>query len=288
MNGRYIDRSEESRTSSALIRLTHWYSGAAWLWLVTASFHSLVWLEAHVQLAVTLLYLATLGFSLLAESSARWYMAWSYFMLWTDISFAIFQMIAVSIHYDRAQNFFVYAFPIAVLIGASVFKIVLDVLVIKTQHSLLKVPLQTRLLFSKHVLDRLSHELRRFLLLNVLYAALLSADLVLSRVVLELEEPRTVADLMLVLQVLMPSLMANLVFKVQKTARASLSLFLLSSMVDAGRFWYILARAADPFGWQGILRIVFVWLRISVLVVLGIHLWRQRKPLVLTMRETFH
>ena len=285
MGERYLDWEEESKTSSALIRLTHWYSGASWLWLVTASFQSLFWLEAHVQLSITLLYLASLGFSLLSSSSGGWYMAWSYFMLWTDISFAIFQLFAISLHYDHSHNFFVNAFPIAVLVSASVFKIVLDVLVIKTQHTLLRIPLQARLFFNRNTLERISRQLKKFMLLSILYAALISADLILSRVVLGLVERRTVSDLMLILQVLMPSLLANLVFKVQRTARVSLVLFLFSVLVDAGRFWYILARATDPFGWQGILRIVIAWSRIGILVLLAIQLWNQRKPLVLTMKE---
>jgi hypothetical protein len=288
MSERYLSAEEEAGTASSLIRLTHWYSGLAFIWVTVCSLSSLVWLETHAQLVLTLLYLSTLGFTVLSRGSLRFYLASSWFMLWSDLAFLMYQIFAAKINFDKSNHNFAYAFPASVLFFFALAKIVLDCLILSRQHTMLNVPLEHRLHFPARILPELSAELKRFISISVLYSVFLSADLVLSRVLLELGLPRLVADLTLALQVLMPTVLSNLVFKVSRTVRISLVLFLIVVSLDVFRFWWMLSEIDDPFSAQAILRMIFCWLRICVLGVLALILWRLRKPLVLTLKSKPH
>lgn len=288
MAERYLSAEEEQGTASSLIRLTHWYSGTAWIWIVVCSFSSLVWLEVHAQLVVTLLYLATLGFTVLSRGSLRFYVGCSWFMLWTDMAFLLYQIFAAKVNFDASNKNFAYAFPASVLFFFALVKLALDGLILRSQHMMLQVPLEHRLDFPARVIPELSMELKRFIAISVLYSLFLCGDLILSRVLLEQKLPRLVADLTLALQVLMPALLSNLIFKVKRTLLASLVLFALAGSLDAFRFSWMLTEVDEPFSVQGIFRIVFCWLRICVLVVLALILWRLRKPLVLTLKDRKH
>jgi hypothetical protein len=280
---REVDSSDEKKTnpSSGLIRLTHFYSGVAELLLVVASYSELVFLEVHIQLIITVLYMSLLIYSLLLRESFKWFLLLSWIICCADLGFLIFQLFNISLNIDWTTKKFRVVFSVVVLVFAGVCKVILDALLMYEQYELLHIPLSERLSLVKQKLRSITERMQLFIWLSIAYAVLISADLLTSRIQLWLGTTPLYSGLFLLPQLAMPVLLANLIFKVRNTVMVSLLLFALCVATETIIIWWVAGHRDAAGTVEGVLRLCFSTGRIFILAIEAHLLWKAKRPLIL-------
>lgn len=261
---------------SSLILLTHLYSGVTELLLVIASFTQLAFLQVHFQLVVALIFTSTLIYSLLLEKDLKWFFFFSWAVLCSDVGFLLVQCIQVSIYPNWSTSRIRVLFSAVLILAVTASKLYLHVRLMTQQWELLKMPFTKRL---GDISRATSEKMQLFIWMSILYSLLLCTDILLSKVLIYLEQPLLVTETFLLFQITMPVILSNLIFKLKDTVEVSLVLFVLCTVADAVIIYWVVGVQGSAGSVQGILRICLAGGRTVILFAEWSLLWSSKKAL---------